>query len=251
VGARERSSGAWLPVVVLWGVPVLLPGGCRLSRGASGFLGAVLALGGFLVRAWAGRIASAGAVRFRVARFLARWPSPRLASTSAADAAVAGGGRQPGHLQRDGERLAQDVPVRGGDGDREVPGVHVDRDHRGGPELVRGRGRPRRGPPRRVDVPAAPYRVAGDVVAHCPGGGLGGNFVAPVFEPDLAGQPVAAAGPVREVRERGGQPDLEPALVRVPAQGLVSPCLVLFAVGFTDRTSECSCRSPEPGCRAS
>ena len=50
----------------------------------AGFLGAVLAAGLVRVRAWAGRAASSGAVRFPLARVLARWPSPRLPVTSAA-----------------------------------------------------------------------------------------------------------------------------------------------------------------------
>jgi hypothetical protein len=81
-GARERSSGAWVPAVVLWGVPVLPRGGCRVPRGAAGFLGAALATGCFRGRAWAGRAASSGAARFPVARTLARWPWPRLPMTS-------------------------------------------------------------------------------------------------------------------------------------------------------------------------
>ena len=84
MGARERSWVAWLPAVVRWGGPVLSPGGCRWPRGAAGFLFEGLATGGFRVRAWAGRIASAGAVRFPFTRVLARWPCPRLPITSAA-----------------------------------------------------------------------------------------------------------------------------------------------------------------------
>ena len=61
-GARERSSGAWVPAVVPWGVPVLPRGGCRVPRGAAGFLFAAVAAGRFRVRARAGRAASFRAV---------------------------------------------------------------------------------------------------------------------------------------------------------------------------------------------
>ncbi len=154
-----------------------------------------------------------------------------------ADATVAGGGWQPGQFQRDSERRAQEVPVRGGDGDREDCPAFTSTAITGEARSA-SRDRPSRAGvlPRRVDdVPAAPYRVAGDVVAYGPGGGLGGNLVAPVLEPDLAGQPVAAVRAVGEVRERGGKPDLEPALVRVPPQRLISVRLVLFPVGREEK----------------
>ena len=99
------------------------------------------------------------------------------------------------------------------------------------PQDVQRRDRPRRRLPRRVGVPAAPHRVKGDVVPHRPGGGLRGHLVAPVLEPDRARQPVAPVRPVRQVRERGGELDLQPALVRVPPQRLVAPRLVLLPVG--------------------
>jgi hypothetical protein len=116
-----------------------------------------------------------------------------------ADASVAGRRGKVGKLQRDGERRPCDVAVRGDRGDREVPGVQVHRHDGSRCQVAQGRHGPRRGPPRRVGVPAPPHRVVGDVVAHSPGGGLGGDLVAPVLEPDLAGQPVAAVPPVREV----------------------------------------------------
>ena len=79
--------------------------------------------------------------------------------------------------------------------------------------------------------PATPRRVIGDVIADSAGRGLRGNLITPVGEPDGARQPVAAVGPVRQVRQRGGKLDFKPALVRVPSQCLVAPCLILFAVG--------------------
>jgi hypothetical protein len=45
-----------------------VPSGCRGPRGAAGFPGAAGAAGMFLGRAWAGRAASSGAVRFPLAR---------------------------------------------------------------------------------------------------------------------------------------------------------------------------------------
>jgi hypothetical protein len=61
-----------LPAVLLWGSPVLSPVGCRWPRGAAVSLFEGLAAGGFRVRVRAGRIATAGAVRFLFTRVLAR-----------------------------------------------------------------------------------------------------------------------------------------------------------------------------------
>ena len=74
-------------------------------------------------------------------------------------------------------------------------------------------------------------RVVADVVADRAGGRLGGDLVAPVGEPHRARQPVPAVRPVRQVRQRGGQLDLQPALAGVPADRLVPPGLVLLPVG--------------------
>ena len=52
------------------------------------------------------------------------------------DAAVAGGGGQPGERERDGERHPGHVAVRGDDGDREVPVIHVHGYDRRCPQLV-------------------------------------------------------------------------------------------------------------------
>ena len=56
-----------------------MPGGCRGRGGVAGFLGAGRAAGVVRGRAWAGRAASAGAVRIPVARRLARWTRARVA----------------------------------------------------------------------------------------------------------------------------------------------------------------------------
>ena len=82
----------------------MAPGGCRGPRGAAGFLGAVPG-GGVVVlgRAWAGRAASSGAVRFPAARRLAAIinreraagtdddPTPTLANSTTYTAVVRGG----------------------------------------------------------------------------------------------------------------------------------------------------------------
>ena len=88
-----------------------------------------------------------------------------------------------------------------------------------------------RGAPGRVEVPAVPCRVVADVVADRAGGRLGGDLIAPVGELHRARQPVPAVRPVRQVRQRGGQLHLQPALVRVPPDRLVPPRLVLLPVG--------------------
>ena len=99
------------------------------------------------------------------------------------------------------------------------------------PQLVQGRRGRRGGLPGRVDVPAATRRVAADVIADRAAGRLGGDLVPAVGEPRPGRQPVAAVRPVRQVGERGGQLDLQPALIRVPADRLVPPRLVLLPVG--------------------
>ena len=131
-------------------------------------------------------------------------------------------------------------------GHGEVAVIDVDRHHRMLPQLIQGR-RGRRGRlPRRVQVTAAGRRVMADVIADRAGGGLRSDLIAPVGEPHRTGQPVPAVRPVRETGERGRQPDLQPALVRVPADRLVPPRLARLAVRFTDRSFECPCRSPGP-----
>ena len=100
------------------------------------------------------------------------------------------------------------------------------------PQLAQRRGRAgSSGLPRRVEVPAPGRRVDRDVVADGPGGGLGGDLVAPVGELHRARQPVPAEGPVPQVGERGGEFDLQPALVRVVPDRFVSPRLAGLAVG--------------------
>ena len=136
---------------------------------------------------------------------------------------VAGGGRQPGQVQADGGRGAEDVAVRRDDGGGEVAVVDVDRHHRACPQLVQGRRGGRGGLPGRVEVPAAAGRVVADVVADRAAGRLGGDLIAAVGEPDRARQPVAAVRPVRQMGQRGGQLDLQPALIGVPADRLVPP----------------------------
>ncbi len=129
---------------------------------------------------------------------------------------VPGGGGQPGQVQRHRERDAEHVPVRRDDGDGEVAGVDVDRHHRVRaavpPATGRGRAATFHDPSRYQRPEAGSQR---DVVADRAGGGLGGDLVAPVGELDRARQPVPAVGPVRQVRERGGELDFQPALVGV------------------------------------
>ena len=79
-----------------------------------------------------------------------------------------------------------------------------------------GAGRPG-APPGRVEVPAVPPRGLGDVVPDRAAGRLRGHLVAAVGETDGAFEPVAAVRGVRQVRQRGGEPDFQPALVRVPS----------------------------------
>jgi hypothetical protein len=91
----------------------------------------------------------------------------------------------------------------GGDGPPgEVPVVQVHGQHRPGAQFP-GRGNGPGGcPPARVQVPAAPAGIIGDVIPHRAGGSLGRYLVAAVGELNPARQPVPAVRPVRQVRER-------------------------------------------------
>ncbi len=108
--------------------------------------------------------------------------------------------------------------------------VDVDGHDRVLPQLIQRHCGGGGGLPGRVSVPAVACRVVADVVADGAGGRLSGGFVPAVGEPDRAGQPVAAVRPVRQVRQRRGQLDLQPPGVRVPADRLVAPGLVLLPV---------------------
>jgi hypothetical protein len=144
---------------------------------------------------------------------------------------VAGGGRQPGQAEGNGSRGTENVAVRRDDRGGEVTVVDVDSHHRVGPQLAQGRDGRRDPLPGRVQIPATAGRVAADVVADGAAGGLGGDLIAAVGERDRAGQPVAAVRPVREMGERGGEFDLHPALLGVPADRLVPARLRGLAVG--------------------
>ncbi len=125
--------------------------------------------------------------------------------------------------------------------------VQVDRQHRVLPQPVqrrRGRGR---GRPRRVDVPPAACRVVADVVADRAAARLGGDLITPVGEPDRGRQPVPAVRPVRQMRQRDRQLDLQPALVRVPADRLVAPRLVFLPVGGQEQPGRLPLPPPRPG----
>ena len=139
---------------------------------------------------------------------------------------------------------AEDVAVGGGNHDGQVPGVDVDRYHGTCPELVQRRCRGGRGLPGRVEVPAARCRVAADVVTDRARRGLGGDLVPPVGELHRARQPVAAVRPVRQLRERGGQPDLQPALAGVPADRFVPQRLVLLPVSGQEQPGRFPPRPP-------
>ena len=136
----------------------------------------------------------------------------------------------PARHEGDRDRGAGRVPGRGERPGGEVPGVHVDRDHRIRPELLQVRGRSGCRLPARVQVPTPGDRVERDVVADRPGRGLRSDLITPVSEADRAGETVPAVRPVRQVPQRGGELDLQPALIRVEPDGLVSPGLVFLPV---------------------
>ena len=136
---------------------------------------------------------------------------------------VAGARGPPGEGEGDGGRDAEDVAVGRDGGGREVAVVDVDRHDRVLAQLVQGRGGCRGGLPSRVDVPAITRRVVADVIADRAVGRLGGDLVTPVGERDGSRQPVPAVRPVRQVRERGGQLDLQPALIGVASGSSRSP----------------------------
>ncbi len=51
-----------------------------------------------------------------------------------------------------------------------------------------------------------------------------------------------------DAADRGADPEADAVLTMAQAEHLVATWIVKV---FTDRTSECPCRSPEPSCRAS
>ena len=114
------------------------------------------------------------------------WPGTRALdggdqrADGGAQAPVAGAGRQPGQLEGDGGRRAEDVAVRRDDGHGEVAVVDVDGHDRVLPQVIQRCRRGGRSRPARVDVPAAAGRVVADVVAHRARHGLSGDLIAPV-----------------------------------------------------------------------
>ena len=122
------------------------------------------------------------------------------------------------------------VPVRGHHPPGQVPVIQVHGQDRRLPQARKRGSRRRRGAPARVEVPPAPHRVIADIVTDRTSGRLRSDLTAPVAELHGARQPVPAARPVRQPGQRGGQPDLQPALLRVPPQRLVPPRLVLLPV---------------------
>ena len=113
--------------------------------------------------------------------------------------------RQSRQHHRDRHRRPGRVPVRGHHPPGQMPVVQVDRQHRGLAQVRQRGGRHRTGAPGRVEVPALPCRIIGDVVADRAGCGLRGDIIAPVSEGNRARQPVPAVRPVRQVSQRSGQ----------------------------------------------
>ena len=145
---------------------------------------------------------------------------------------VPGRRRQPGQVEGDRHRGTHRVARGVDDGCCQVSGVEVDGDHRGGSQLGQGERRRLRGRlPRGVEIPAILAGVVCDVVAERPRGCLGGHLGTPVGETHQDTEPVAAVGTVGQMSQRGGQLDLDPSLTCVPADRLVAPGLVGFAVG--------------------
>ena len=152
-----------------------------------------------------------------------------------AQPAVPGRCRQPAERQRDGVRWAQRVPGGVEDPAVQVLGVEVDPER---PVPVPAQPLQRwhrhgRQPPAGIQVPALPGRVQQQVVADRAAGCLRGPLTSPMVEHDRAGQPVGGrpAGRVGQVRQRGRQPQLQPALLGVDADGLVAPPLAGLPVG--------------------
>ena len=118
------------------------------------------------------------------------------------------------------------------------------------PEFLQRRDRVRGGLPRPVEVPAPRSGVAADVVADRTGGGLGGDLIAPVGEPDRARQPVAAVRPVRQVRQRGGSStSSQPSsglnlIVSLPHAFPASPSAVRNSRAASHLARHCSSVSP-------
>src|SRR4029450_10604909 len=115
-------------------------------------------------------------------------------------------------------------------------------------EFVQRRHWTRREPPGSVKMPAALVRAAAlgrvqaDVVPAGTAGAPRRPLAPTVGEAHRAGQPVDGC-PTRRVRQvckRGRQPDLQPALVWVDADGFVAPGLV----GLTVRAEEQPLRLP-------
>jgi hypothetical protein len=149
---------------------------------------------------------------------------------------IPGRGGQPSQVQRHRHRRPHRVAGRVDDHGGEVAGIDVDGQHRVAAQLLERRHLGGRRLPGGVEIPAAPFRLEGDVVADRAGCRLGGHLIAPVGESDGDGQPVAAMGPVGPMGERPGEFHLQPALLRVPADGLVPPRLVGLPIGGEEPT---------------
>jgi hypothetical protein len=79
--------------------------------------------------------------------------------------------------------------------------------------------------------PAIPLGLVADVVADRTGGDLRRPRFGPVGEPDRAGQPVATVRPVGQIPQRGGQLQLQPALLRVDQDGAVAKRIPRVSIG--------------------
>jgi hypothetical protein len=82
-----------------------------------------------------------------------------------------------------------------------------------------------------IQVPAIPLGLVADVVADRTGGDLRRPRFGPVGEPDRAGQPVATVRPVGQIPQRGGQLQLQPALLRVDQDGAVAKRIPRVSIG--------------------
>jgi hypothetical protein len=110
--------------------------------------------------------------------------------------------------------------------------VEIDREDWMGPQLLeRRRGCSLGNPPAGVEIPASAFGIKEDVVADGPRCALGRHLVAPIGERHRTREPVAAVGPVGQVLERFRQPELEPLLLRMPADREVAEELAGSAVG--------------------
>ena len=250
MGDRERSSVAWLPVVVEWGLPVFAPGGCRGSRAVavswvraepSGWSGVAP---GLAASSPPGRCGSLSRVswpgsRARVSRSPARLRGDRSCRGDAVSVGAASAPRPSGWCRRDRSppRTGQRSPSSGSAGHGISSRDASDHPPEPAAEL------PARRPPPDPLPSLRPSRVEVEVLDY--------DRPRPVYP--RGGDQATDGGPERPSRTAAGSPARSRTTVRGAPRAFPSGVMTATArwPAFTSTaTTECARRASRDGAGA-